>query len=201
MLRKTHGLLVFVLLVPLASHATDIRQRPYSFSFEVAVPKDDEQFVVCSNCPDNRLSTMPVAPKLAVRMSVKEKQTFPNVYGEYVGQTMKAETGQMLGCTESILFDFDSAELSRQERNRFTELMKELPATSTFDVAGYTCSIGTNTYNDNLSTRRANYIAGLLKANGKNVGTVEGKGKCCPVSDDKHLNRRVDITEQRKEEK
>jgi hypothetical protein len=40
-----------------------------------------------------------------------------------------------------------------------------------------------------------------MKSNGFNVVTVEGKGKCCPVSTDKRLNRRVEIVEHRKEEK
>ena len=66
---KSLSIATLVLLVPLASHATDIRQRPFSYSFEAVVAKEDDQFVVCSDCPDNQLSRMPMTPKLALRLT------------------------------------------------------------------------------------------------------------------------------------
>ncbi|MDD2732617.1 MAG: OmpA family protein [Desulfuromonadaceae bacterium] len=198
---KPLSIIMLVLLVPLTSHATDIRQRPYSYSFDAAVAKEDRQFVVCSNCPDNQLSKMPFVPKLAVRLSAPDKQTVPAALEEHEDQNKKVETKQESGRTETVRFNFDSAQLSRNERERLTGLMKELPTNGTFGLTGYTCSIGTTAYNEKLSLRRANQVADILKANGVNVGTVKGKGTCCPVSQDKRLNRRVEIMEQRKEEK
>ena len=198
---KTVSIIMLALLVPLTGNANDILQRPYSYSYEAAVAKEDDQFVVCSNCPDNQLSKMPVPPKLVVRLSTPDKQTVLTVQEEHEGQNKKGEISRKPGRAETVRFNFDSARTSRHEEDRLTELLKELSRTSAFDLTGYTCSIGTNAYNEKLSIRRANHIAGILKANGVIVGRVEGKGTCCPVSEDKRLNRRVEILEQQKEEK
>ncbi|MDD2736469.1 MAG: OmpA family protein [Desulfuromonadaceae bacterium] len=196
MLAKTLSFIMLSQLIPLASHATDIRQRAYSYTYEAAMAKEEEQFVVCSNCPDNQLSMVPVAPKLALRLTASEKQALPPRHEEREALSKKSETGQTPVRTKTVLFDFDSAQLSRYESNRLIELLKGLPTTSTFDLKGYTCLIGTNAYNEKLSIRRAEHVAEILKANRLNVGTVEGRGTCCPVSNNKQLNRRVDIVEQ-----
>ncbi|MDD2736739.1 MAG: OmpA family protein [Desulfuromonadaceae bacterium] len=201
MLAKTLRIIVLSQLVPLASHATDIRQRMYGYTFEAVMAKEEEQFVVCSSCPDNELSMMPVVPKLALRLTASEKQAVPSRQEEHEALIKKSKTNQAPVRTETVLFDFDSAHLSRRESNRLIKLLKGLPASSTFDLKGYTCLIGTNAYNEKLSIRRAEHVAGILKANGLKVGTVGGRGTCCPVSNDKQLNRRVDIVEQRKEKK
>ena len=201
MLAKTLSIIMLSQLVPLASHATDIRQRTYSYTFGAAMAREEEQFVVCSSCPDNQLSMLPVPPKLAVRLTAPEKQAVPPRQEEHEALIKKSETSQPPVRTEKVLFAFDSAQLSRHESNRLIELLKGLPTTSTFDLKGYTCLIGTNAYNEKLSIRRAEHVADILRANRLKVGTVEGRGKYCPVSNDKQLNRRVVIVEQRKEEK
>lgn len=201
MQEKMLSIIMLALLVPLTSHATDIRQRSYRYSFEAAAAKENDQFVVCSNCPDNQLSKIPVAPKLAVRLSAPDKQAIPTVQEVHEVQSKEGVVSPKLARTETVLFNFDSAYLSRHERSKLTELMKGLPTTSTFDVTGYTCSIGTKAYNERLSLKRANHVAEILKTNGVNVGKVEGKGTCCPVSTDKRSNRRVEILEHQKEDK
>ena len=195
MLAKTVCNIMLSQLVPLASHATDIRQRTYSYTFGAAMAREEEQFVVCSSCPDNQLSMMPVPPKLAVRLTAPEKQAVPSRQEAHEALIKKSETTQPPVRTETVLFAFDSAQLSRHESNRLIELLKGLPATSTYDLKGYTCLIGTNAYNEKLSIRRAEHVADILKANRLKVRTVEGRGTCCPISNDKQLNRRVDIME------
>ncbi|MRR59022.1 MAG: OmpA family protein, partial [Deltaproteobacteria bacterium] len=101
----------------------------------------------------------------------------------------------------TVQFDFDKERLSRHERLRFDGLLAGFSKRSTFGLKGYTCTMGTDDYNGRLSIRRANHVAGIMKSNGFNVVTAEGKGKCCPVSTDKRLNRRVEIVEHQKEEK
>ena len=198
---KSLSIAALVMLVPLASHATDIRQRPFNYSFESVVAKEDDQFVVCSGCPDSQLSRMPVTPKLALRISTPLKPEVP----------VSPETQQMQGTRKDqasikqirlapLQFDFDSAKLSLLEREKFNGLLANLSKNSTFDVSGFTCTIGRSDYNEKLSIRRANHIAGIMKSNGLNVENVVGKGSCCPVSTDKRLNRRVEILEHQKEE-
>jgi outer membrane protein OmpA-like peptidoglycan-associated protein len=198
---KSWSIATLVLLVPLASHAADIRQRPFSYSFEAVVAKEDDQFVVCSNCPDNRLSRMPMTPKLALRLTTPLNPDVPDSpEPQHVQSTKKGKSGVTQVRLVPIQFDFDSAKLSLSERQKLNGLLANLPRSSTFDVTGFTCTIGRSAYNEELSIRRAIHVAELIKINGLNVGTVEGKGKCCPVSNEKRLNRRVEILEHRKEE-
>lgn len=198
---KTWSIATLVLLVPLASHATDIRQRPFSYSLEAVVAKEDDQFVVCSDCPDNQLSKMPMTPKLALRMTTPLKAEVPARREVQQEQSNKGEADVKQVRLAPIQFDFDRAKLSRPERVKLNGLLAKLPRSSTFDLTGFTCSVGSGDYNEGLSIRRANHVAEIFKFNGLNVGTVEGKGKCCPVAIEKRLNRRVEILEHRKEER
>jgi outer membrane protein OmpA-like peptidoglycan-associated protein len=198
---KLLSITALALILPLAAHAAEIRQRPFSYSLDAVVAKQDDQFVICSDCPDHRLSLLPVKPMLAMRLSdlakpepqiaLETKPVQSSTHGSI-------ETEKQL---TAVQFDFDSERLSRHERLRFDGLLAGLSKQSTFGLKGYTCTIGTDDYNEKLSIRRANHVAGIMKSNGFNLVTVEGKGKCCPVSTDKRLNRRVDIVEHQKEEK
>lgn len=198
---KSWNIATLVLLVPLASHATDIRQRPFNYSFEAVAAKGDDQFVVCSDCPDNQLTRMPIAPRLALRISTPPEPEVPTATEtQRVQSTNKYQSGVKQVRLVPIQFDFDSAKLTFPEREKLNGLLANVPKNSAFDVTGFTCAIGRNEYNEKLSIRRANHVAGIMKSNGFNVVTVEGKGKCCPVSTDKRLNRRVEILEHQKED-
>lgn len=197
---KSLSITALALILPLATHAEEIRQRPFSYSFDAAAAKQDDQFVVCSDCPDHKLTLLPVKPMLAMRLSepVRSEAQVALEAKHVQPSTDALETDKQIA---TVLFDFDSERLSRHERFRFVGLLAGLSKQSTFGLKGYTCTIGRDDYNERLSIGRANYVAGIMKSNGFNVGTVEGKGKCCPVSTDKHLNRRVEIVEHQKEEK
>ncbi len=197
---KSLSITALALILPLATHAEEIRQRPFSYSIDAAVAQQDDQFVVCSYCQDHKLTLQPVKPMLAMRLSEPAKPEAQVVLKAKRVQlsTEAIETDKQVA---TVQFDFDSEQLSRHERLRFDGLLAGLSKQSTFGLKGYTCTIGTNDYNEKLSIRRANHVAGIMKSNGFNVVTVEGKGKCCPVSTDKRLNRRVEIVEHQKEEK
>ena len=198
---KSLSITALALILPLAAHAAEIRQRPFSYSLDAVAVKQDDQFVVCSDCPDHRLSLLPVKPMLAMRLSEPAK---PEPQLALEAKPVQSATHSAIEADKQIatvLFDFDSERLSRHERLRFDELLAGLSKRSTFGLKGYTCTIGTDDYNERLSIKRANQVAVIMKSNGFNVVTVEGKGKCCPVSTDKRLNRRVEIEEYRKEEK
>lgn len=198
---KIWSIATLVLLVPLASHATEIRQRPFSYSLEAVSAKTDDQFVVCSGCPDNQLSRMPMAPRLALRMTTPPTPEVPAEPETQHVQSDKGETPVEQIRLATVQFDFDSAKLSRPEREKLNGLLANLSRNNTFDLKGFACTIGRSDYNEDLSIRRANHVAGIFTANGLHVGSVEGKGACCPVSIEKHLNRRVEILEHRKGEK
>lgn len=191
-----------VLLFPLAGNAAEIKQRPFGFSHDVALAQESDAFVVCSHCPDDYLSILPAPPKLALRLSTGNPQPVLTFARE---SEAKPKSSIDKGCVSCLLgtihFPFDSAEITEKERSRLDELILDIPAGVVADLGGYTCDLGTTSHNMGLSLRRARGVASYLKVKGISVGKVEGLGKCCPVSDDRHLNRRVEITTQQKEEK
>lgn len=63
-------------------------------------------------------------------------------------------------------------------------------------ITGYTCVLGSDQYNHNLSRQRANQVATLLQKHGFTVSSVQGKGSQNPISqkrDEFSMNRRVEI--------
>lgn len=102
-------------------------------------------------------------------------------------------------------FAFDSDKLSAKARGELTSFAHNVKSSkvspSSVTVVGHTDSIGTETYNQKLSVRRANSVAGFLAAQGINRGVmqVSGRGEMQPVASNKSKagraeNRRVDIT-------
>jgi len=190
------------LLIPMACNGAEIHQRPFSYAHEVARAQENDAFVVCSNCPDDQLSILPPSPKLALRLSSGEA---PPVQTVIKKSEAKPESNLEKGCVSCLLgtihFPIDSAEITETERSRLDELIRSIPGGGAVNLGGYTCDLGPTSHNMGLSLRRARGVASYLKGKGISVGKVEGLGKCCPVSDDRHLNRRVEITTQQKEEK
>ena len=191
-----------VLLVPLAGNASEIKQRPFSFAHEVAQAQESDAFVVCSGCPDDHLSALPSPPKLAVRLSMSEPRPLQLPVKE-------AETKQKSSLKEGVVscllgtvhFPFDSAEITQKERAKLDRLRSGIPVDTVVNLDGFTCDRGSFSHNMNLSLRRAREVASYLKGKGVSVDRVEGLGQNSPISDDRRLNRRVEIGTQQKEEK
>jgi outer membrane protein OmpA-like peptidoglycan-associated protein len=97
----------------------------------------------------------------------------------------------------SVFFQKDSSVLDDQEikkLNQFIKTVKE-DSTGSVNVTGYTCQLGTATYNQKLALNRAKTVGGILKQSGIQVRSIAGKSKCCFISDtDPAKNRRVEIT-------
>jgi OOP family OmpA-OmpF porin len=104
--------------------------------------------------------------------------------------------------TFNLLFDFDKATI-RDDMVPMLEqaqkILNEDPA-ATYVIAGHTCSIGTDAYNQKLSERRAAAVKNWLVGNGIAAGRLEtvGFGETQPKYDNKTnegrtLNRRVEI--------
>ena len=200
MLRKL-SIAGFALLIPLTSNASEIKQRPLIFFSGITLVQETDAFVVCSNCPDDHLSILPAPPKLVLRMSMNEPRPVQPVTGNSeVSPKSSLVMGDVscLACT--VHFGFDSAEITEKERSRLDELIRNIPTGTVANLRGYTCDLGSTAHNMSLSLTRARDVASYLKEKGISVGKVEGLGKCCPVSNDKQLNRRVEIITQKKEE-
>ena len=200
MLAKFMTTASLVFLIPLSSFASEIRQRPFAYSFDAASAQSGDTFVVCSDCQDNKLTILPAIAKLAVRrsdpMTIQPPATQPDV----VTVTPRNELSEIKGLLGTVHFQLNSSRHSQFEQGNLEKISRDIPAGNAVDVTGHTCTIGTDDYNKKLSFSRAEAVATVLKAKGVHIGTIEGKGKCCPASQDKQQNRRVEIIGIRKEE-
>ena len=199
MLEKLMTIASLVFLVPLASFASEIRQRPFTYYFDAASAQSGDTFIVCTECPDSKLSIIPAVPKLALRMSSPMPIQPPATQPEVVAVDPRKEQSEIKGLLGTVHFRFNSSSLSRADQGGLDKLSKEISAGSAVNVSGYTCTIGTDDYNKKLSFKRAEAVATALKAKGVNISTIEGRGKCCPASQDKQQNRRVEIIRLQKE--
>lgn len=114
----------------------------------------------------------------------------------------KADTFTLSG----VLFDHDKASIRPNYRNMLDSLAKRLSGQpfSKISIIGHTDNNGTETYNQDLSKRRAQSVADFLLQNVKNQNftkdkfLIEGKGSLQPIGNNKtpegrQRNRRVEI--------
>src|SRR3989344_5731674 len=101
-----------------------------------------------------------------------------------------------------VLFAFNKAELSAQAGPRLDKLanfLKQFPDRKLL-IEGYTDSVGSDSYNQDLSDRRAQAVHDALVQRGVDTSriTARGYGKAHPVADNaspegRAMNRRVEI--------
>ncbi|MCL4125806.1 UNVERIFIED_CONTAM: hypothetical protein GTU68_021406 [Idotea baltica] len=101
-----------------------------------------------------------------------------------------------------ILFGFDSYQLSANAKNNLSELSKTLDKYENTEimVAGHTDNVGTDSYNEALSEKRAKAVASYLSQQGvkRNRFIVMGFGEDKPEFDNETetgqmKNRRVEL--------
>jgi len=113
-------------------------------------------------------------------------------------------TGEELIVTmpEGILFDIDSAAIRGSLQADLRALARNLQQypNTTINVLGHTDSTGSAAYNQDLSTRRAQAVAGVLLQEGVAPGRVRsiGRGEDEPIAsnltpDGRAQNRRVEV--------
>lgn len=101
-----------------------------------------------------------------------------------------------------VLFAFDSAELTATARQRLQSLLPRLnaPGVTSVKVIGFTDSVGSDSYNQRLSERRASSVAEFLISQGlaPDKVTSQGRGEADPIADNESdegraRNRRVEL--------
>lgn len=102
-----------------------------------------------------------------------------------------------------VTFEFDSAKLTAQAERRLNEVIEALKANRdiTFSIAGHTDSIGSKSYNQALSERRAQSVKEYLVEHGispSRITRVVGYGEARPVATNeteagRAQNRRVEL--------
>lgn len=111
-------------------------------------------------------------------------------------------TSEKVTFAADAFFDFDKATLKPEGKAKLTDLSSKLKGMNleVIIAVGHTDSVGTDTYNQKLSVRRAEAVKTFLTSNGIDANRVytEGKGEKAPVADNKTgagraKNRRVEI--------
>jgi outer membrane protein OmpA-like peptidoglycan-associated protein len=101
-------------------------------------------------------------------------------------------------------FALDRAELNEEARAALSDViasLKDVNVTSTIDVIGHTCWLGSDAYNQGLSERRAKTVYEYLVANGvdQEILRWEGRGESEPrfsneTEETRRHNRRVELS-------
>lgn len=128
--------------------------------------------------------------------ALEQSMTTPGVTVVNTGQSIN------VNLPESVLFAFDSAAVSGPAQNDLYALARNLQSypDTRVEVIGHTDSTGTAAYNMDLSQRRANAVAGILRAGGVTSSRIAaiGRGLTQPIASNdtaagRAQNRRVEV--------
>ncbi|HET7111434.1 MAG TPA: OmpA family protein, partial [Gemmatimonadales bacterium] len=123
-------------------------------------------------------------------------QDIPGAKVERVGE------GILVTFDSGILFGFDSTVVRSEGRENLQNLADNLDKYPDTDlmIVGHTDSVGSDSYNQDLSERRAVAAANLLEADGVDRSRIKtaGRGETEPVesnesADGRQKNRRVEV--------
>jgi outer membrane protein OmpA-like peptidoglycan-associated protein len=130
----------------------------------------------------------------------KQERELRQINGVEVQRTANDELNVIV--KNDVLFDFDSSRLrtsSRDSLREMAQIFEKYPATS-LSVQGYTDSVGSESYNNRLSGRRASSVASYIEQLGVDGGRVgtHAYGESNPrasnsTASGRQLNRRVEI--------
>src|SRR5207248_1062718 len=133
-------------------------------------------------------------------MMDKQERELRQIEGVNVTRTAPDELNVTV--RNEVLFDFNSAGLRSASRDSLREMagvFEKYPNT-TIEVAGHTDSIGSASYNQRLSERRASGVVNFLEQLGVRSSRLEpiGYGESQPratnsTANGRQLNRRVEI--------
>lgn len=106
------------------------------------------------------------------------------------------------GLLSVVHFDLNCSVFSTAEQTFLLNeiLKKKIRRDTPLTIKGYTCFLGSEQYNQQLSRQRAEVIARFLRSHGFNIESVQGKGAQNPVTHTPKefaANRRVEITRTR----
>jgi len=133
-------------------------------------------------------------------MMDKQERQLRQIQGVSVTRTSPDELNVTV--QNEVLFDFNSSGLrsaSRESLRQMASVFQQYPNT-TLSIQGHTDSVGTRSYNQRLSVRRADSVAYYLENLGVNGSRMEtlGFGELQPratnsTASGRQLNRRVEI--------
>lgn len=111
------------------------------------------------------------------------------VVTKWESKTNECKGGKAISANElrTVYFGFNSSALSAKERGELNTLAKGLKSdkVSAVKIVGYADEIGSNSYNDKLSVKRANTVASYLRSKGIKVNgnsEIRGLGESSSLS-------------------
>ena len=122
----------------------------------------------------------------------KQAEEMEKVLGD--AEVRRVGEGIVIEFKDKVLFGFDQSDLnttSRSSLDKLINVLKQYPDTN-IGIIGHTDDVGTDSYNQTLSERRAASVAAYLRNNGIPASriTTQGKGETDPkVANDSDSNR------------
>jgi outer membrane protein OmpA-like peptidoglycan-associated protein len=175
---------------------------PREFDETEAAINKAEQSPGAKSCPDKLAQAKDLAKKGAETYWACRTKEGLAMLAEARKLAKEVEMCQTVALSGGVHFAFDSAELTAKGRAILDELIPGLKANPGMKVtlAGHTCSIGSEAYNQKLSERRAQSVYNYLVAKGIAAErlTVFGYGEMRPAfsndtEDGRSKNRRVEV--------
>jgi len=128
------------------------------------------------------------------KQAAELKQNIPGATVERVGE------GIAVTFASGLLFDFDSDALQPEARHNLDVLAQSLTDYDNSDllIVGHTDNVGSETYNQGLSQRRADSASRYLESRGVKRTDTRGRGESEPIASNdteqgRQQNRRVEI--------
>jgi OOP family OmpA-OmpF porin len=181
-LRIAHFVLfTTIIFVTTTAHGTSIKQRSYVYRYDCAKGLQDESYLICGNCDDDR-------PTQAVALSFRMSQP------QQVVPETQPPSKSVVSYLDTIHFNFGSASLLPNAEAR----LDTVDASGGVRLAGYTCTVGSAEYNEKLSQRRADAVARYLSRRGISILYATGYGESTKFPGHAK-NRRVEIYVEGKE--
>lgn len=128
----------------------------------------------------------------------RQEQALRDLAAQNEAMSVQREQNVLTATFKSdLMFDFDSAKLKSgayAELDRVAGILRDYPQTQ-IRVEGYTDQTGSETYNQQLSERRAIAVKTALVQRGVADYRIQaiGLGESNPISSDPAINRRVEI--------
>ena len=178
--------------------ASELRIREYVYESPSAVWREQKEHVICDDCPSlkkRKWSAADFAEKI-----IKIKTPVKKISGSVV--PVKVRLGVPQELKPLILhFEFDSDRIGVTDEKRLFNFSGKLKAItsgpSLVVIEGYTDGVGSQEYNDDLASRRAEAVFDTLQSMGilRNLMKKKSRGKCCYVDSDRESgkNRRVKV--------
>ena len=159
-----------LLLTPFVGMAADkqkVCHDGYRGAYETVYSAPEESFIIEKKCPEG----------LRVELQVYKAPVAVNNSSEVKSSTPEQMVALKKISIPSVLFKFDSDEILPEGKKALDDFATQVAKKDSIEVAGYTCWIGTQTYNQTISIRRAEAVADYLRTKGLSVKKVEGKGE------------------------